>query len=101
MDYVRTNKIDLKALFRKYCPDAAHAGEMDIDVFVSLTKSIGLNWPNEDYECMADLLDGEHKDGRIHLSSLTAFGKSAMDNFIVTVSVIVYMLYPTITTLVC
>ena len=96
MAFVKEYKIDLKALFVKHAPDSHHLGEMDIKDFILLLKSLGFKWPPEDYECVADLFDASFHDGRVHLSTLTAFGKTATDNFIVTLTVILYILYPTI-----
>ena len=96
MKFVKANQIDLKLLFKKYAPDSHHAGEMELSVFVTLLKSLGMRWPEEDYECVADLFDSSFHDGRVHLSSVTGFNKTAWDNFVVTCIVIMYLLYPTI-----
>jgi hypothetical protein len=96
MKYVKSNQIDLKMLFKKYAPDSHHAGEMELSVFITLLKSLGMRWPEEDYECVADLFDSSFHDGRVHLSSVTGFNKTTWDNFVVTCIVIMYLLYPTI-----
>lgn len=96
VQFCKDNNINLKELFKKYAPDSAHAGEMALTTFVTLLKSLGMNWPEEDFECVADLFDASFHDGRVHLSTITGFEKTAWDNFIVTVTVIGYILYPTI-----
>ena len=99
MTFIRTKRIDLNEAFSKY--DTHNIGEIDIRDFVTMLRDdFKLGWPDEDYECLAELFDGErpddHGDGRVELTHILSYDKGPMDNAMLCATVIIYLLYPTI-----
>jgi hypothetical protein len=99
MTYIRSKRIDLNEAFSKYDPHKI--GEIDIRDFVTMLRDdFQLGWPEEDYECLAELFDGERPDqvgdGRVELTHILSYDKGPMDNAMLCSTVIIYLLYPTI-----
>jgi hypothetical protein len=100
MEHVRRNRIDLKEWFQNF--DENNLGSIKITDFILIVKSMGLEWTEDDYVCVAGLFgnrsarDKCKENGRVSLAKIMSYEKNYGDRWIVMLLTICYVLYPTI-----
>jgi predicted outer membrane repeat protein len=92
--------VHLQDLFAEF--DKDHTGSIKISDFFIIVESQGIRWSDEEKLCVAELFAGDHDDDpetedEVPLTRLMSFGKSLCDRVTVMVTVVCFLLYPTIT----
>ena len=96
MDFVHEKHINLKEIWRKY--DTKGEGEIKTSEFYTVLKGLGFRWTDDEFNAVLFLFDGQNQDGMIDLATLTQFGRTYWEKFLLSCTSALVLVYPTLLT---
>jgi hypothetical protein len=94
MDFVHEKHINLQEIWRKY--DTKGEGEIKTSEFYTVLKGLGFRWTDDEFNAVLFLFDGENQDGMIDLATLTQFGRTYWEKFLLSSTSALVLVYPTL-----